>query len=553
MRYLSIVSVRTTTTRPRFAFRDAYACARPVCCRVLTALLICCPCRWEHLECSMQPLPPGRFTKKLGWARGAGPGGVLPRPVSARRDRHTSVNGAAMRLASSALLATQRGGNWSRRNSSMARVDKLAVIARYREDISWLSNAPIPHVVVDKSWIANVGGDATSYLAFILLNYHSLPRWCLFMHAHEYHWHHAQYSELRSMRIDVDATGSGFLSVSHATNGAMVWFSKDLLAEISDDEHMSLRRDLLGLRTPYRGRVQHTPCGMFWVRRDRILARPLAFYQRLYRAMTNASHPLLSRYAVGEGYPARMLHVFFIEGYWHYIFGEDEDYRPPYTVYDKMPLAPLSAHSPMTTERESSTLEQRQSAELSFPPLNLTYRGLLLHVHKQQRHRLANSTRHESRSKGSSGDASSTRPVRTSHGKEDSAVDLSFASDDRSPRQLLARVAHGCSCSATTKWRVQPKETCIRAADSAIRLLLRLGEQQQLANWSSFCGALAQSNLMSTLSPSARQRIHSLQSQCFGGVGGSRDYALSALTDCINKDEQERNNRMRRHAGVSRF
>ena len=43
------------------------------------------------------------------------------------------------------------------------------------------------------------------------------------------------------MRIDVDATKHGFLSVNHAADGAMLSFSKDLLAELTNAEHTVLR------------------------------------------------------------------------------------------------------------------------------------------------------------------------------------------------------------------------------------------------------------------------------------------------------------------------
>ena len=394
-------------------------------------------------------------------------------------------------------------------------LDKLAVVARYEEDIGWLRKSSIPHLVVDKSWVPNVGGDATSYLAYIILNYHALPRWCLFMHAHEYHWHHARYSQLRSMRIDVDATGHGFLTISHSSSGEMIWFSKDLLAELSDEEHTSLRRDLLGLSSPYAGRLPHTPCGQFWARRDRILARPRAFYQRLYDVLTNASHPLLSRYAAGEGYPSRMLHVFFVEGYWHYIFGEPEHYNPPFAKYDRMPLTQIPVSAPLVSADEEATPERLRSRRHSFPPLHLTLGGLRLHIRKEQ---LRLNSRSRNATLASEG---------TSEGAGDAAL-----SDSRSPRQLLAKVAHGCNCPHGSYGR--PPETCKRAADAAVRLLLKLGEQQHLNRSSGFCGALAKAELLSTLStPKASEQVESLQARCFGGAGGARDYALTALVSCL--------------------
>ena len=382
--------------------------------------------------------------------------------------------------------------------------DRLAVVARHREDVGWLARSPIAHAIVDKAWIPNVGGDASSYLAWIVLNYHALPKWCLFLHAHEYHWHHARYSQLRSMRIDLEAAGRGFLSVNHIADGSMILFSKDLLAELSDDEHTSLRRELLGLSTRYTGRVRHAPCGQFWVRRDRILARPRAFYQRLFDALTDAHHPLLSRQAVAEGYPSRMLHVFFIEGYWHYVFGEDEDYAMPYWQYDQMPLV-----------RFASLPDEgiRPVARQEFPPLRLTRAGLDVHLHKQPHlrpQRRGNTTT----AAHSSGDA---------------------AFETKSARLLLSKVAHGCDCAARRNQK--PPETCKRAADAAIRLLIKVGDEQRLAASADYCDAL--SELITPLPADARERVRLLSSMCFGGVGGARDYALAAIVSCLNAREAQ--------------
>ena len=162
--------------------------------------------------------------------------------------------------------------------------DRLAIVARYREDVDWLQHAPIPYQIVDKggpsSSNPNVGGDAT---AVPLVDPRQLPfaaaaaMDALHARARVPLAPRARYSQLRSMRIDLEATGRGYLSISHVHNGGIIHFTKDLLAELSDEEHNQLRRDLLGLQTPYAGRVKHAPCGQFWVRRDRILARQSAF------------------------------------------------------------------------------------------------------------------------------------------------------------------------------------------------------------------------------------------------------------------------------------
>ena len=377
--------------------------------------------------------------------------------------------------------------------------DRLAIVARYREDVDWLQHAPIPYQVVDKggpsSSNPNVGGDATSYLSWILANYHSpqLPQWMLFMHAHEYHWHHARYSQLRSMRIDLEATGRGYLSISHVHNGGIIHFTKDLLAELSDEEHNQLRRDLLGLQTPYSGRVKHAPCGQFWVRRDRLLARPKRFYQRLFDALTDATHPLLSRRAAAEGYPERMLHVYFIEGYWHWVFGEALEYDLPFRKYDQMPLLPM----PLLSAADGKTPSNVEKL-IEWPPLTLTPRGLHTQLQKQPLWN-ATATHHSS-----------------------------------SPRSLLSRVAHGCDCK--NQGNTKPPETCKRAADAAVRLLLRMEADIGGGEDGDYCGGGGPLNgLLEPLPSEARDRIRIMSRMCFGGVGGPRDFALTAVVECLRR------------------
>ena len=136
--------------------------------------------------------------------------------------------------------------------------------------------APIDHEVLDKRSIPNTGQDASTYLWWIVEHYERLPQWTLFMHAHEYHWHHSLFSQLQSMLVDVKALGHAFLNINHDDRGKLLLYLKDPLAQLSRREHEQLRCELLKLCTTYAGQHWHPPGSQFWVRRDRILARPKA-------------------------------------------------------------------------------------------------------------------------------------------------------------------------------------------------------------------------------------------------------------------------------------
>ena len=92
-------------------------------------------------------------------------------------------------------------------------------------------------------------------------------------------------------------------------------------------------------------------------------------------------------------------------------------------------------------------------------------------------------------------------------------------------------MAHGCDCTVRRGSR-HPPETCRRAADSAIRLLLKVDDERRLAPTGEYCDALGE--LLGPLAPDARERIRALSSSCFGGVGGARDFALIAIVACLN-------------------
>jgi len=52
----------------------------------------------------------------------------------------------------------------------------VIVVAKYKENISWVNNLQYPYIVYDKSKdIPNVGREAETYLRYILANYDKLP------------------------------------------------------------------------------------------------------------------------------------------------------------------------------------------------------------------------------------------------------------------------------------------------------------------------------------------------------------------------------------------
>ena len=118
--------------------------------------------------------------------------------------------------------------------------DYLVVLAGHNAStsLSWVPNwAPRPFVALYKQEIPNTGYDASTYLWWIIQNYHRLPKWTLFLHNHEYHWHHPLYSQLVSMVLDVDTINRGYLNVAHDRNGKPLMYHKGALLELNVSEN----------------------------------------------------------------------------------------------------------------------------------------------------------------------------------------------------------------------------------------------------------------------------------------------------------------------------
>ena len=229
-------------------------------------------------------------------------------------------------------------------------VEAVLVVARHNhnQDVSWLRNASHPVHFIDKGDVTNLGEEGSSYLSFIVTQYENLPRWVLFMTAHERHWHHALASQACSACIDMAATGLDFLNINHDRSGRMLVLDKPRgqPAELPLAVHARLRRDLLGLHTPYDGSQRMPPSAQFWVSRERILARPRAYYQTLLDVLEQSNHPLM---AASAWYWSRRLWGFFMEAYWHYILGECEFYSLPFLRYRDLPLRQAASCSSATS------------------------------------------------------------------------------------------------------------------------------------------------------------------------------------------------------------
>jgi hypothetical protein len=183
------------------------------------------------------------------------------------------------------------------------------VVARYREDVSWLAELGLPGVLYDKGpeppaglapgirreTLPNLGREAHTYLSHIIAQYHALPPFTAFLQGDPFA-HLAPPEEprlspaaLRARLLDLAAQNRPF--------AGLAWFRlrcdalgrpHDLADPAKEGRWKGWGKDIPVGRTfealfgapPPREFIARAPTGNMLIRRDRILARPLGFYER---------------------------------------------------------------------------------------------------------------------------------------------------------------------------------------------------------------------------------------------------------------------------------
>lgn len=184
------------------------------------------------------------------------------------------------------------------------------VVARYREDLSWLRELGLPAQVYDKgpeppagplppgvraTPLPNIGREAHTYLTHIVERYADLPECTVFLQGNPFA-HLAPPEEapvtpaaLRARLLELAAARKPFAGLAWfrlrcdglgrphdladpAKKGRWLGWGKDIPVAATFEK-------LFGAPAP-KEFIARAPTGNMLVRRERILARPLAFYRR---------------------------------------------------------------------------------------------------------------------------------------------------------------------------------------------------------------------------------------------------------------------------------
>ncbi len=183
-------------------------------------------------------------------------------------------------------------------------MNRHVVIARYNEDLTWVTNLNYPFTVISKNSIPkdiapNKGNEASTYLEYIIKNYDNLSDYTFFVHGHRSSWHHKGPADEKINTIECTMP---FFNINDIPPYYIPNCSDTLgqfLRTYPAIEHILGPMDVY--QTSYRMGAQ------FYVHRDAIRSRSLETYKALYGFIMN-----------NEG-QSRQDSVLF-ERVWHFIF-----------------------------------------------------------------------------------------------------------------------------------------------------------------------------------------------------------------------------------------
>jgi len=184
------------------------------------------------------------------------------------------------------------------------------VVARYKEDVSWLADMPYPALVYDKSGaprpsaqhaLPNVGRETHTYLHHILAHYPDFAEYTVFLQARPFE-HLAEKSGPKELAEQIAAAvgrGAQFKGFAYYTlkcdglgrphdmrapesKGKWAGYGKDIPVA-------AVYEQLFAGAAPEKFHVK-APAGLFLVSRERILLRPRGLYETAMRQVLADPH-----------------------------------------------------------------------------------------------------------------------------------------------------------------------------------------------------------------------------------------------------------------------
>lgn len=190
-------------------------------------------------------------------------------------------------------------------------------IAHYNEDLRWMEEIDKSkfdvHLVsktVQQATIFqpdNLGFEASAYLEFIIRQYDILPEWCVFVHGHEYSWHHNGRMQDLVNGLVINDTSKRYRNINKDEPlfcHRFITDGKDVVGYDDNPKHRDAM--LVGLRdwrncvelglfaplpiTAYPDRFVTRQAAQFVVHRDQIKRHSKSTYQQLLNNLKNVDY-----------------------------------------------------------------------------------------------------------------------------------------------------------------------------------------------------------------------------------------------------------------------
>lgn len=189
------------------------------------------------------------------------------------------------------------------------------VVSHYNEDLSWVEKIKSSYSDIkiytknnpnsEFNVPINVGNEASAYLLYIIEHYDTFKDYTIFLHGHEFSWHHN--GSITNLLTEIDIEDKLFININNKIMGSILenprindiknWYNECLKSELGD---ISLYGDWT---------VGFGACAQFVVHKTLIKKRTKKFYENLYKWILETKLPssLSGRY---------------LEWTWHLIWGQ---------------------------------------------------------------------------------------------------------------------------------------------------------------------------------------------------------------------------------------
>ena len=212
-----------------------------------------------------------------------------------------------------------------------SRTELVIVVSYFKDAVDWLASSPypvhlcgkigqVPHAKTnDRCKTANIGQEATSYLAFIVNYWDELPRFVAFIHGHESAWHQ-RHNVLHMLQNDQQWRRRKFTSLNRHE-----WH----VHGPGDPRYEDVARHWSRHFERYLGKLpavlEFDCCAQFVVSRDVIKCLPKQAYQEFLSFILASKGERIDFHTIGH----------MMECIWHIIFNSP-------TFYDGSKSAQMS-------------------------------------------------------------------------------------------------------------------------------------------------------------------------------------------------------------------